>query len=97
MPTDQRRALVSLTMAGKKGIHLPQQFNSNYHQDIMIEGSNRKKIILATFGDSCGQKKDIVVFNDYEQYEGFIGEHYTQKIVSSVFCWLNTAEVVYHR
>lgn len=39
-------------------------------------------------------KKDILVLNDCEQYEGFYGEHYTQKKVSSVICWLNATEVV---
>lgn len=34
------------------------------------------------------------MFNDCEQYEGFNGEHYTQKIVNSLICWLNAAEVV---
>lgn len=34
------------------------------------------------------------MFNDCEQYEGFNGEHYTQKIVKSVICWLYTAKIV---
>lgn len=33
------------------------------------------------------------MFDDCEQYKGFNGEHYTQKVASLVVCWLTEAEI----
>lgn len=52
--TEQKRALISPTRAGKKGIHLPQHFSPGH---CLIEGPNKKnsQLLLITSGDSCGQ------------------------------------------
>lgn len=66
VPTEQKRALISVTKA----------YLNTSHQDLLSEGPNMKTLFfLNPFGDTCGQK-DILVFKDCEQYKGFHGEHY---------------------
>lgn len=71
-PTEQKRALISPTKAGEKGIHLPQHFSPGH--TVWRTQQENSKLSLTTFGDSCGQiKKTFLCLMIVNNIKGFMG------------------------